>query len=87
MCLKEGLERPILREGVSRQARPLGGLEHLDLDGGSIGSGHFRWSQHGVLGKDLAINLGDQEVLTGLILPPHLPKLNGFHGHETIPLA
>ena len=54
---------------------------------GRIGSGDSRRPQHGILRENLAVNLGDKIVLPIRFAAPHLPELDGIHGHADFRLT
>src|SRR5258708_32783361 len=74
-------ERSFLGKSETWQGRTGRALRNLDAGGGRIGSGHLRGAQHGVLGEDLAVHLGDKGILAALVLAPDLAELNGLDRH------
>src|SRR5947209_3040164 len=81
------LERPFLGEGISGEGGALRSLGDLHTNGRRFRGSDSRGTQHGVLSEYFVVNLGDQIVLAVGIAAPHLPELNGIHGHGSILFA
>ena len=56
-------------------------LGDLDPHGRGFGSGDTGGTKHGVLGENLAIDLGHEIVLTVAFAAPDLSELDGIYGH------
>src|SRR5229473_2898486 len=69
-------KRSVLCKRETRQGGARGAFGNLHTHRRRIGGGHLGGAQDGVLSKDLVINLGDQIILTVLVLAPDLPELN-----------
>src|SRR5258708_2695976 len=74
-------KRSVLRKRKTGQGRARGAFSNLHSHRGCIGGGHLGGTQDCVLSKDLVINLGDQIILTVLVLAPNLPELNRLNRH------
>src|SRR5947209_6381461 len=71
----------ILSKGVAGQRHAGIVFGDLDADGLRFRSAYLGRTQHGVLGEQLSVNLGDQEVVAALITAPYLAGLDRFD-HE-----
>jgi hypothetical protein len=81
ISLARELERTFLSESVAGESGTAGILGDLYAHGGSLRSGNFGGAQNGKLREHLAVNLGDQVILTVGIVPPDLPELDGLDCH------
>ncbi len=79
------LERAFLREGVTRQGRPLWALADLDPHRWNIGRGDSSRPQYSELRKHFVVNLSDQIILAVGFAAPHLPELDGIDCHGILP--
>src|SRR5579864_5556213 len=66
----------LLSEGVARESQAFAALLHLDAHslrgaGGRVGGPHHR-----ELGEHFVVNLGDEIILSVLVVAPHLAELN-----------
>src|ERR1700684_2842528 len=75
------LEGAFLSECISGQRRTLRSFSHLNADSWRVRRSNPRRPQHGILREHLAVHLGHQIILAIRIAAPHLPELNGTHGH------
>ena len=73
------LERAFLGKRISRKRGSVGGLRHFDANCGSIWSGNQSGAQYGELGKNFAIEFGDEIILAVLVIAPDLSELDGLH--------
>src|SRR5260221_9069969 len=84
------LELSVLSKGVAGQGHSVVALGDLHADGLGFGSSKVGRTQHGILSKNLAVNLGDEKIGAARVFPPYLSCLNRFHAHQhqdyTLPL-
>lgn len=76
------LERSFLSKGIPGKRGALRALGDLYAHRRRFGSGDAGRSEHGVLGEDFVVDLGDEVILPVGFAPPDLPELDGIHGHD-----
>src|SRR5579862_8128979 len=81
LTTSRALERTFLSKRVARKRGALRALGDLDAHGGRVRGGDAGWPQHGVLGEDFVVNLGDEIILPVGFAAPDLPELDGIDGH------
>lgn len=79
------LKGAFLREAEAWQCHTVCQLCDLNFDDGGVRRSNLRGPQYRVLREDFAINLGDEMILAGCVVPPDLSEFDSFYGHGFIP--
>jgi hypothetical protein len=78
------LKCPFLRKAESWQSHPVCRFGDLHFDHRGVGGSHFGETQHRILREHFTVNLGNQIILAGRILAPHLSEFDVLNSHELL---